>query len=398
MRPVVIVDACRTAIGLRHGGLSGWHPVDLAGTVLAALAGRSGLDPGTVDDVVIGCATPVGDQGCNVARSAVLAAGWPSAVPASTIDSQGASSLGAVAVAGAAIAAGSCEVVVAGGIELSSTTPAGAWAEPGSRPFGPAVVARYAGEGGLVPPGVAAEAMATRYSLGREDLDRWANRSRSRAVRAALDGFSGAEIVAVPARRWDRERRLVVDLDVDVVADEGVEEAVGDASSWPAMFVPGGVVTAFNSSPVGDGAAALLLMSEERAATLGLRTLARFVGAGAAGVDPRDMLGAVVPATSALLRRSGLRVADVTRFEVDETYATVPLAWLAELGVEPERVNPEGGSIALGHPPGAGGARMVTSLVHGLVRAGGGLGLATLGGVGGVAAAVLVASPRRSDG
>lgn len=398
MRPVVIVDACRTAIGLRHGGLSGWHPVDLAGTVLAALAGRSGLDPRTVDDVVMGCATPVGDQGCNVARSAVLAAGWPSAVPASTIDSQGASSLGAVAVAGAAIAAGSCDVAVAGGIELSSTTPAGAWAEPGSRPFGPAVVARYAGEGGLVPPGVAAEAMAIRYALGREDLDRWANRSRSRAVRAARDGCSGAEIVAVPARRWDRERRLVVDLDVDVVADEGVEEAVGDASSWPAMFVPGGVVTAANSSPVGDGAAALLLMSEERAATLGLRTLARFVGAGAAGVDPRDMHGAVVPATSALLRRSGLRVADVTRFEVDETYATVPLAWLAELGVEPERVNPEGGSIALGHPPGAGGARMVTSLVHGLARAGGGLGLATLGGVGGVAAAVLVASPRRSDG
>lgn len=398
MRRVVIVDACRTAIGLRHGGLSGWHPVDLAGTVLAALAGRSGIDPGTVDDVVMGCATPVGDQGCNVARSAVLAAGWPSVVPASTIDSQGASSLGAVAVAAAAIAAGSCEVVVAGGIELSSTTPAGAWVEPGSRPFGPAVVARYAGDGGLVPPGVAAEAMASRYDLGRDDLDRWAGQSRDRAVRATEHGCFDDEIVAVPARQWDRERRSAVDLDGSVVADEGVGRVVGDVSSWPAMFVPGGVITAANSSPVGDGAAALLLMSEDRATVLGLRTLARFVGAGAAGVDPRDMLGAVIPAAGAVLRRLAVGVADVARFEVDETYATVPLAWMAELGVEPARVNPEGGSIALGHPPGAGGARMVTSLVHGLARTGGGLGLATLGGVGGVAAAVLVASPPGPDG
>ncbi|HEV2810833.1 MAG TPA: thiolase family protein [Acidimicrobiales bacterium] len=389
---MVIVDACRTAIGLRHGGLSGWHPVDLAGAVLTALAGRSGVDPGTVDDVVMGCATPVGDQGCNLARSAVLAAGWPSAVPASTIDSQGASSLRAVAVAAAAIAAGSCEVVVAGGIDLSSTTPAGAWVEPGSRPFGPAVVARYAGEGGLVPPGVAAEAMATRYDLGRDHLDRWAVQSRDRAVRAVEEGRFDDEIVAVPARQWDRERRLAVDLDVDVVADEAVARVIGDTSSWPAMFVPGGVITAANSSPVGDGAAALLLMSEERAAALGMPTLAHVVGAGAAGVDPRDMLGAVIPAAGAVLRRSGVGVADVARFEVDETYATVPLAWMAELGVKPARVNPEGGSIAFGHPPGAGGARMLTSLVHGLARTDGGLGLATSGGVGGVAAAVLVAS------
>lgn len=398
MRPVVIVDACRTAIGLRHGGLSGWHPVDLAGAVLAALARRSGLDPQAVDDVVMGCATPVGDQGCNLARSAVLAAGWPAAVPAATIDCQAASSLRAVAVAASAIAAGSCDVVVAGGVELSTTTPAGAWVEAGSRPFGPAVVARYAGEGGLVPPGVAAEGMARQWRLHREKLDGWAAQSHLHAARAVDGGCFAAELVALAARRWDRERRLVVELDADLAADEGVGRVIGDPSSWPAMFVPGGVVTAANSSPVGDGAAALLLMSEHRAAVLGMRTLARFVGVGAAGVDPRDMLGAVIPATWAVLRRAGLDVNDVARFEVDETYAAVPLAWMAELGVAPARVNPDGGSIALGHPPGAGGARQLTTLVHGLARTGGGLGLATHGGVGGVATAVLVASPRRSDG
>lgn len=392
MTSVVIVDACRTAIGLRHGGLSGWHPVDLAGSVLATLARRSGLDPGAVDDVVMGCTTPVGDQGCNLARSAVLAAGWPAAVPAATIDSQAASSLQAVAVAASSIAAGFCDVVVAGGVELSTTTPAGSWVETGSRPFGPAVVARYAGKGGLVPPGVAAEEMARHWRLDREALDGWALQSHRHAVRAVDAGCFGDELVPLGARRWDRERRLVVELDVDVAADEAVAREIGDPSSWPAMFVPGGVVTAANSSPVGDGAAALLLMSEHRAAALGMRTLARFVGAAAAGVEPRDMFGAVIPATRTVLRRAGLDVDDVARFEVDETYAAVPLAWMAATGVPPVRVNPDGGSIALGHPPGAGGARLLTTLVHGLARNGSGHGLATLGGVGGVATAVLVAS------
>lgn len=388
---VVIVDACRTPVGLRHGGLSGWHPADLSGAVLSALVRRSGLDPAMVDEVVLGCATPLGDQGCNLARSAVLAAGWPESVPATTLDRQGASSLQAVAVAAHAIVAGSCEVVVAGGVELSTTTPAGAWVEPGSRPFGPAVVARYGGDGGLVPPGVAAERVAERWGLGREGLDGWAAQSHRRARRAVEVGCFGAELIALTARLWDRERRLVVELDADVAADEGVGGGIEDPASCPPMFVPNGLVTAANSAPVGDGAAALIVMSEDRAADLGRRPLARFVASSGAGVDPRDMFSAVIPATSAVLHRAGAGLDDVARFEVDETYAAVPLAWMAELGVDPALVNPDGGAIALGHPPGASGARMLATLVHGLARTGGGLGLATVGGVGGVATAVLVA-------
>jgi acetyl-CoA acyltransferase len=391
--PVVIIEACRSPVGLRHGGLSGWHPADLAGAVLGALVSRSGIDPVTVDEVVLGCTTLVGDQGCNLARSAVLAAGWPESVPATTLDRQGASSLHAVAVAASAIAAGCCDVVVAGGVELSTTTPVGAWVEPGSRPFGPAVVARYTGAGGLVPPGVAAEMTARRHGLGREDLDRWAARSHRRAVRAAEGGGFEAELVPVAARHWDRERRQVVELDVDVAADEGVGAGPEDFASFTPMFLAGGAVTAANSAPVGDGAAALLLMSEDRATELALRPRARVVGAAGAGADPRDTFGAVVPATRAVMDRAGVIGDDVSRFEVDETFAVVTLAWLAELGVDPALVNPDGGAIALGHPPGASGARMLTTLVHGLARTGGGIGLVALGGVGGVATALLVASP-----
>jgi acetyl-CoA acyltransferase len=391
--PVVIVDACRSPVGLRHGALSGWHPVDLAGAVLGALARRTGIDPATVDEVVLGCATLVGDQGCNPARSAVLAAGWPESVPATTLDRQGASSLQAVAVAAQAIAAGSCDVVVAGGVEVSTTTPAGAWVEPGSRPFGPAVVARYAADGGLVPPGVAAEQLARRRGLGRDDLDRWAARSHRRARQALEQGRFAAELVTVAARRWDRERRLAVALDDGVAADEGAGGDAVDFAAFTPMFLPDGLITAANSAPVGDGAAAVLLMSEDRAAALGRRPLARIVGVAGAGVDPRDTFGAVVPATRVVLDRAGRRAGDVARFEVDETSAAVTLAWLAELGVDPSTVNPDGGAIALGHPPGASGARMLSTLAHGLAQAGGGLGLAALGGVGGVATAVLVDSP-----
>ena len=393
MRSVVVVDACRTPMGLRHGDLSGWHPADLAGAVLAALVGRNDVDPVTVDEVVLGCATPVGDQGCNLARSAVLAAGWPDSVPGATLESQGASSLRAVAMAAHSIAAGGCDVVVAGGIELSTTTPAGAWVEPGCRPFGPAVVARYAADGGLVPPGVAAETMATRWRLERRDLDEWAARSHRCADRAMKDGRFADEIVSVAGRRWDRERRQCVELALDVAVDEGLGRAVGDPASWPAMFVPGGVVTAANSAPIADGAAALLLMSEDRAAQLGAPTLGRFVGAAAAGSDPRDMFSSVIPATAAVLRRAQVTLGDISRFEIDETFASVLLAWTAELAPDLALVNPDGGAIALGHPLGASGARMLTTLLHGMSRTGADLGLAALGGVGGVASAVILGSP-----
>ena len=390
MNQPVVAAACRTPIGLRHGGLSGWHPADLAGAVLAALARCSGLDPADVDEVVLGCATLVGDQGCNLARSAVLAAGWPESVPATTVDRQGAASLQAVAVAAQAVASGHAEVVVAAGVELSTTTPAGSWVEPGTRPFGPGVVRRYAERGGLIPPGVAAERLAERAGLDRPALDAWADRSRRRARRAGAAGAFTAELVAVPARRWDRERRVVWDPGTEVEADEGPGHDPGDAATCPPLFVPGGAVTAANQAPVADGAAAVLVMAPERVAATGPgRPLARVVATAGAAVDPRETFSAAAPATTRLLDRAGVGPGEVERFEVDETFACVPLAWMAELGIDGERVNPAGGAIALGHPPGASGARMVTTLCHGLAGTGA-LGLAVLGGVGGVATAVLV--------
>ncbi len=390
---VVVVDAVRTPVGARNGRLAGWHAADLAAEVLDALVRRSGLDPVTVDDVVLGCASPVGDQGCNVARNAVLAAGWPESVPAVTVDAQGASSLRAVGLGAGAIGAGSAEVVVAGGVEVSSTTPAGAWVTPTCRPFGPRVVARYAELGGLVPPGVAAEALAGRRGLGREELDAWAGESRHRAAVAAGRSPATSGIVAVEARGWDRERRQVVPGEGVLVSGEAPEEGPSErtgASVRKPLYVPGGRITAANSAAAADGAAGLLLMTPARASASGLDPLARFVAGASAAVDPLTMLTGAVPATVAALGRAGLALADIDRFEVDESFAAVTLDWMAALEVGPERVNVDGGALARGLAGGAAGAAMVVALVHGLGGRGGGLGLATLGGVGGTGTAVIV--------
>ncbi len=390
MTGAVIVDAVRTPLGLRNGSLSGWHPVDLLAEVLGALVARTSLDPAAVDDVVMGCATPVGEQGLNLGRSAVLAAGWPESVPATTVDRQGASSLHAVAFAAQGIAAGPYDVAVAGGVEVMSTTPPGSWTPPGSRPFSPRLAERYAGAGGLVPPGVAAELVAERWALDREALDRYAAESRRRAREAAGAGRFRAEVVPVAGRCWDRERQLAVDLAAEVVADEGPQRPEQDLSRCKPTFRPGGRVTAGNSGPIADGAAAVLVVAEERVEALGLRPRARVRSVGVAGVDPRTMLTGAAPATSAALARAGLTVAEVDRFEVDECFAPVALAWLAEHGADPGRVNPNGGAIALGHPPGCSGARLLTSLVHELERSGGRFGLVATAGVGGVATAMIL--------
>ena len=391
----VIVDAVRTPLGLRNGALSGWHPVDLLAEVLDALAGRTSLDPAAVDDVVMGCATPVGEQGLNLGRSAVLAAGWPESVPATTVDRQGASSLQAVAFAAQGVAGGAYDVAVAGGVEVMSTTPPGSWTPPGSRPFSPRLAERYTGAGGLVPPGVAAELIAERWGLDREELDRYAAESRRRAREAAGAGRFRAEIVPVAGRRWDRERQVAVDLAEDVAADEGPQRPEQDLSRCKPTFRPGGRVTAGNSGPIADGAAAVLLVSEERVEALGMRPRVLVRSVGVAGVDPLTMLTGPTPATSAALIRGGLTVADVDRFEVDECFAPVVMAWLAEHGADPGTVNPNGGAIALGHPPGCSGARLLTSLVHELERSGGRFGLAATAGIGGVATAVLVERAER---
>jgi acetyl-CoA acetyltransferase family protein len=352
--------------------------------VLVALARRHDLDPGIVDDVVLGCATPVGEQGANLGRNAVLAAGWPEAVPGTTVDRQGASSLQAALFAAQGVVAGALDVVVAAGVEVSTTTPAGSWVTPASRPFGPRIVERYVAAGGLVPPGVAAERVAERYRLDRHDLDGWAAESQRRAGEAVERGRFDAEIVPVAARCWDRERRQVLEPRATVRLDEVVRAGatVEDLARSKPMFEPGGRVTAGNSAPVADGAAALLVMSEERAAALG---------------DPLTMLTGVIPATTAALARAGLAAEEVGRFEVDECFAPVTLAWMAEHHADPTRVNVSGGAIALGQAPGCAGARMLATLVHELDRSGDRYGLATLAGVGGVATAVVIERGHRCE-
>lgn len=392
MNGAVIVDAVRTPLGLRNGGLSGWHPADLLAEVLGALGRRTSLDPVVVDEVVVGCATPVGEQGLNLGRSAVLAAGWPETVPATTVDRQGASSLQAVAFAAQGVVAGAYDVAVAAGVEVMSTTSPGSWTPPGSRPFSPRLAERYAGAGGLVPPGVAAELVAERWGFDREALDRYAAESRRRAREAVAGGRFRAEIVPVAGRRWDRDRQEPVDLAGSLAVDEAVgpEASESELARCKPLFERGGRVTAGNAGPIADGAAAVLVVAEDRVEPLGLRPRARVRSAGVAGVDPLTMLTGVVPATSAALARGGLGVHDIDRFEVDEAFACVPLAWLAQHGADPATVNVNGGAVALGYPPGCSGARVLATLVHELEWSGGRLGLATAGGIGGVATAVLV--------
>lgn len=387
-----MVDAVRTPLGARNGSLSGWHPADLAGEVLVALARRSDLDPGMVEEVIVGCATPVGDQGCNLGRSAVLAAGWPEAIPASTVDRQGAGSLHAVVLAAQGIAAGAHEVVVAAGVELSSTTPAGAWTRPGTRPFGPRVVERYASAGGLIPPGVSAERVAERWHLDRDKLDRYAADSHRRAASAQAERRFDAEMLPVAGRRWDRERRQVVELAGTAMVDEAVRPGVtaGGLAGCKPTFEPAGRITAGNSAPAADGAAGLLLMDEARAARQRLAPRARIICSAGAAVDPRTMLTGAIPATSGALARAGLTAGDIDRFEVDESFAAVALAWMAEHRPDPTLVNVSGGAIALGQAPGASGARMLATLVHELGRSGARVGLAAVGGIGGVATAVVI--------
>ncbi len=392
-RSVVVVDAVRTPVGVRNGGLAGWHAADLVAELLQALVRRHSFDPAVVDEVILGCASPVGDQGCNVARNAVLAAGWPESVPATTVDVQGASSLRALSLAADSIQAGSTQVMVAGGVEVSTTTPAGSWVTPVTRPFGPEVVARYAALGGLVPPGVAAEALAERRGLSRKELDAWAGESRRRAGERLSELGRDSSIVAVEARGWDRERRQVVAGGGAVVSDDELVTTGPGRAASPAgrpLFVPGGRITAANSAGAGDGAAAVLLMAAGRATELALDPVARVVAGAVAGVDPITMLTGAVPATVTVLARAGLGVVDVDRFEVDETFAAVTLDWMAALDADPARVNVDGGALARGQAGGAAGAAMFVALVDGLRRSGGGLGLAALGGVGGTGAAVLI--------
>jgi acetyl-CoA acyltransferase len=392
MANAVIVDAVRTAGGKRNGKLSGWHPADLASEVLKAVVERNDLDPALIDDVIMGCVMQVGDQGVNIGRNAVLAAGFPETVPATSIDRQCGSSQQAAHFAAQGVIAGAYDVVVAAGVEVMSTTPMGASMIPGSLPFGPKVFERYAGAGGLVPQGISAELIADKWGLSRQDLDAYGARSQQLAEQATAEGRFQNEIIPLKARLKDRESGNIIDLDELVSADEGIRPGttIETLANLKPAFKPDGKVTAGNSSQISDGAAAVLIMSEEKAAALGLRPRARFHTFALAGVDPITMLTGPIPATQKVLERAKLSLDDMDAIEINEAFASVVLAWEKEHHPDMSKVNPNGGAIALGHPLGCSGAKLMATLLNELERVGGRYGLQTMCEGGGMANATII--------
>jgi acetyl-CoA acyltransferase len=387
-REPVIVGAVRTPVGRRNGGLAGLHAVDLGAAALRALVDRSGVDPERVDDVIMGCVSQTGEQAVNVARNAWLAAGLPEEVPATTIDRQCGSSQQAVQFAAQGIMAGGYDLVVAGGVEHMTRVPMGSTMGGPGVPFGPTMHARY--QGRLVPQGISAELITEKWGLTREEQDAFSLRSHQRAAAAQDAGRFDRQLVPVEvpgphgSSAWVR-------------ADEGVrrDTSMEKLAGLKPAFRPDGHVTAGNSSQISDGAAALLLASRTTADRLGLRPQARFASFALAGVDPVLMLTGVIPATERVLQRAGLRLGDVEVVEINEAFASVVLAWGREVEPDWERVNPNGGAIALGHPLGASGARIMTDLVAELARRGGRYGLQVMCEGGGMANATIL---ERLDG
>jgi len=386
MATAVIVDAVRTPLGRRNGALREWHPVDLAAHVLRSLVERNDLDPALVDDVIAGCVSQTGEQALNVARSAALAAGFPESVPGTTVDRQCGSGQQALHFAAQGVMAGAYDVVIAAGVESMTRVPLGSTILNGpGKPFGPLVSQRYLRAGGLIPQGLAAERVAEQWGLTREELDAYSLESHRRAVRATDEGRFAGEIVPVTVESGTGKRQFEV--------DEGIRRDTGPealAALKPAFVAVGGTVTAGNSSQLSDGAAAVLVMSEERAVELGLVPRARFVSFAVCGADPLTMLTATIPATTMVLDRCGLTLDLVDVVEVNEAFASVVLAWAAEHGPDMERVNVNGGAIALGHPLGCSGVRLTATLLGELERSGGRYGLQTICEGGGMANALVL--------
>jgi acetyl-CoA acyltransferase len=393
MPTAVVVDAVRTAGGKRNGKLSGWHPVDLAAEVLSALAERNNLDPAQVEDVVMGCVMQAGAQSINVARNAVLAAGWPEDVPGTSVDRQCGSSQQALHFAAQAVMAGVHDIVVASGVEVMSLVPMGASVGDGKfgLPFGPRVGLRYADVGGLVPQGISAELIADKWGLSREDLDAFAVQSQQRAMRARDEGRFENEIVPVKSIHRDKDTGDVTETDELVTADEGIREStVESLAKLKPSFKPDGKITAGNSSQITDGASAALIMSEEKANELGLRPRARFHAFALAGVDPVMMLTGPIPATEKVLAKAGMTLDQIDLVEINEAFASVVLAWEHETKADMEKVNVNGGAIALGHPLGASGTKLMATLLNELERTGGRWGLQTMCEGGGMANATII--------
>jgi acetyl-CoA acyltransferase len=359
MPEAVVVEAVRTPIGKRRGSLADVHPVDLSAAVLTALAERTGIDPALVDDVVWGCVNQVGDQAAQIGRYAVLAAGWPETVPGVTVNRACGSSQSSFDFAAGMVLAGQYDLVVAGGVESMTRVPLGAGRELG-RPYGPLVRERYAADltSGEFPgedfnQGIGAERIARKWGFSRRRLDEYSARSHELAAAAIDRGAFDGQLVAVPQAPG-------------FAADEGLRRGTtpDTLAKLKPSFTEDGVIHAGNASQISDGASAVLVATPQRAAELGLTPIARYHSGAVSGADPLMMLAGPIPATQKVLKRSGLSIGDIGAFEVNEAFAPVPLAWLAELGADEARLNPLGGAIAVGHPLGASGTVLLTRLLH----------------------------------
>jgi acetyl-CoA acyltransferase len=389
MADAVIIDAVRTPIGKGkpNGALAGVHPVDLHAHAIRTLVERTGVDPKLIDDVISGAVGQIGEQSGNTARWAALAAGLPESVPAVTVDRQCGSSQQAIHFAAQGVLSGAYDLVIASGVESMSRIPIGTQFA-GKDFVGPEVAARY--PEGLVPQGISAELIARRWGLSRAQLDEFAATSHQRAAAAWADGKFGTEVAPIKTTdaQLDIDESIRPSTTVDVLA--GLRPAF-TSDHWAQRFPElDWKVTAGNSSPVNDGSAAVLIASEETAKRLGLRPRARLHSFAVVGDDPLYMLTGIMPATQKVLRRSGLSLADIDAFEVNEAFTSVVLSWLAETGADPAKVNVNGGATAIGHPLGASGARLMTTLLSVLEQTGGRYGLQTMCEAGGLANATII--------
>lgn len=393
MREAVIVDVVRTPLGRGKAGglLNGWHPVDLVAQPLRALVSRTGIDPAEIEDVIMGCVSQVGEQGINIGRNAALAAGFPESVVGTTVDRQCGSSQQALHFAAQGVMAGAYDAVIAAGVEVMSRVPMGASVMNGpGAPMGPEMTRRYAeanlyDKGGIVSQGISAEIIANKWDLSREDLDAFSVESHDRAARATDEGWFESEIIPVEVKHEDGTVE-------QATTDEGIRRGstVEKLAQLKPAFDPNGVITAANSSQITDGASACLVMEKGRAQELGLRPRARFHAFALAGVDPVIMLTAVIPVTEKILARAGLSIGDLDAIEINEAFAPVVLAWAKEHKPDMDKVNPNGGAIALGHPLGCTGTRLTATLLNQLERTGGRFGMQTLCEGGGMANACIL--------
>ena len=356
MAEAVIVEAVRSPVGKRNGALSGIHPAELSAQVLNGLVERAGVDPALVDDVIWGCVMQAGEQALDIARTAVLSAGWPETVPGVTVDRQCGSSQQSLHFAVAGVVAGHYDVVVAGGVESMSRTPMGSSLANGGNPYGESFKARY----DKTPnQGIGAEMIAEQWGFSRTQLDEFSLRSHEKAAAAQDSGAFKDQIVGIKTKDADGN-------DTVVLEDGGIRRggSVESMAKIKPAFREDGVIHAGNSSQISDGSAALLIMSAEKAKDLGLKPLAKVHTAVLAGADPVIMLTAPIPATQKALAKSGLSVDQIGVFEVNEAFAPVPMAWLKDIGADETKLNPNGGAIALGHPLGGSGARILATLLY----------------------------------